>query len=492
MKNLYMKVCTLLAATLALASCGDFLEETSQDEFKPETTEDYQEILNGSGYCLFTYIDQITTVLSDDADGADLSTYDYSSYYYTEDNLTFKDLLTWQPNVCQLLEDKDKDSYYDNYQKLYSLIMVCNTVIDGIEGSTGTATEYAQTRGEALALRAFYYWYLVNLYGLPYNMQGTTPDQLAGVPLVLTSEIKDEGPSRNTVAEVYKQITTDIEEACTLLETSKNTKISHYRINWVAAHLFASRVYLYMEEWDKVIAHADKALEGAPALVDLNNYTLTNYYGYATNSVISDSFTENIFINGSRPTDLMAATLIRVSDDIYNLFPATDKRKTMYLATTTMYDKYRNAKQGNTRYGSFVWRTAELYLNRAEAYAQKYAAGDNTAGAKAVNDINTLRQARIATGSYEPYTLSSSAELTQFIRDERRRELCFENPHRWFDLRRYGMPELKHAWYDLQGNKTTYTLEKNDVGYALPIPNEALEANNNLTQNELHAVREGI
>lgn len=37
------------------------------------------------------------------------------------------------------------------------------------------------------------------------------------------------------------------------------------------------------------------------------------------------------------------------------------------------------AKRGTQEQG-FVWRTAELYLNRAEAYAGKYAAGIILAG----------------------------------------------------------------------------------------------------------------
>ena len=56
--------------------------------------------------------------------------------------------------------------------------------------------------------------------------------------------------------------------------------------------------------------------------------------------------------------------------------------------------------------------------------------------------------------------------LIQLVRDERRRELCFEN-HRWFDLRRYGMKEIKHVWYDESGHAIEYTLQQNDPGYTL-------------------------
>lgn len=49
--------------------------------------------------------------------------------------------------------------------------------------------------------------------------------------------------------------------------------------------------------------------------------------------------------------------------------------------------------------------------------------------------------------------LSGDALITQ-IREERRKELCYEG-QRWFDLRRYGMPSIQHKW---EGK--VYTLTK--------------------------------
>ena len=127
-----------------------------------------------------------------------------------------------------------------------------------------------------------------------------------------------------------------------------------------------------------------------------------------------------------------------------------------------MYWKHQECKAGNSERG-FAWRTAELYLNRAEAYAEKYAAGDAASGAKAVDDINALRKKRIASASYIDYSLSNAEDLIQFIRAERRRELCFENPHRWFDLRRSTRPRLEKV---LDG--TRYVLEENDAAIHWP------------------------
>lgn len=71
-------------------------------------------------------------------------------------------------------------------------------------------------------------------------------------------------------------------------------------------------------------------------------------------------------------------------------------------------------------------RVAEGYLNMAEACAMLDDPEANTY-------LNTLRSNCI--GGYEAQTYSGE-ELISQIRDERRKELCFEG-HRWFDLRRY-------------------------------------------------------
>ncbi len=503
MKKIYIAIYTVLMATMALTSCGDFLEETSQDEFEPETVEDFQEILNGEAYGVFTAIDPITHTFTDDVQGADLSSQSWAiNSYYTDANVAFKDVYTWQPNMDQLLTDRSLTNYYKSYQNLYKLIMACNTVLSEVDKASGTDAERMQTKGEALSLRSFYYWYLVNLYALPYNMEGTTPDKLLGVPLVTSAEIKNEGPSRASVAAVYNQISKDVEEACSLLEQTKDTKISNYRINWIASHLLASRIYLYMENWDKVIEHVGKALEGNPQMCNLNTYTLTLPSGYtpnpyntwadlSTNNFVSASFPETIFIGGIHaPKVAISASLIRPSDDLLNLFGTDDLRLKFAFKSSTMYWRQQECKAGNSERG-FAWRTSELYLNRAEAYAEKYAAGDASCGALAVNDLDMIRKNRIKTAAYEDYQLETADKLIQAIRTERRLELCFENPHRWFDLRRYGMPQIEHVWYDKTGNASTYTLEKNDVGYALPIPTEAMENNVNLVQNPLHAERVG-
>ena len=98
-----------------------------------------------------------------------------------------------------------------------------------------------------------------------------------------------------------------------------------------------------------------------------------------------------------------------------------------------------------------------------------------------MKELNDFRKLRIIDYIAENY---NGEELLEQIRLERRKELCFEG-HRWFDLRRYGMPKIKHVYkYEPGGPTYEFVLEKEDPMYTLPFPNSLLLKNSALIQNE--------
>lgn len=469
---------------LALQSCGDFLEEVSQDEFEPKTTEAFRELLNGEGYNFSSSVNPLTYMMDDDVESVSTSSWDDIQRIQQE-------LYTWQPDFYSFQDEEGTytSSNKDVYKNLYELIMACNIVNEYIDGSQGTDADKAIVRAEALSLRAFYYLQLVNLYAYPYNDKDHDPSTALGVPLVLASEVFDEGEPRSTVKKVYDQIATDIEQACDLFGQDKTNR-GVFRISYTAAHLLASRIYLYMENWDKVIEHATYALETAPGLADLNNYTIDNTYN-PTNGVISRNFPETIFLGGYRAISGsygLMGTPFNVSSDLFNSYADNDLRIGTYLMEASSYLPYNYMLLKSSSEQEYAWRTSELYLNRAEAYIELYMDGDQAAGQKAVDDLNTLLSKRYR--DYEPLTLKPADELLELYREERRKELCFEG-FRWFDLRRYGMPQLEHILIDQNGNSTRYILKEKDPSYVLPLPDNAMEHNSNLIQNELSPRREG-
>ena len=113
-------------------------------------------------------------------------------------------------------------------------------------------------------------------------------------------------------------------------------------------------------------------------------------------------------------------------------------------------------------------------MNRMEAYALSGEEG------LALSELNDFRKTRIV--GYSDVNLSGQALLDE-IRLERRKELCFEG-HRWFDLRRQGMPEIKHTYKAEKGGSVyEYVLKQGDPMYTIPFPNSVMLQNRSLVQN---------
>ena len=143
----------------------------------------------------------------------------------------------------------------------------------------------------------------------------------------------------------------------------------------------------------------------------------------------------------------------------------------------------------NTKFGH-AFRVSEAILMYAEAKAVLYKNGNGAAKADAVSALNKLREKRFASAKYAPIPDMDADNLIKFVREERRRELCFE-AFRWFDLRRYGMPQIKHEWNDMETSTTpkVYVLEDGDNAYVLPFPHNVIEKNSDLIQNPLAPIR---
>ncbi|MCM1312530.1 MAG: RagB/SusD family nutrient uptake outer membrane protein [Bacteroides sp.] len=478
------RINSILLAALAVAftSCGDFLEEVSQDEFEPKTTNSFIELMNGEGYISFP-VDPMTYMMDDDVNGC-------KSAFWTNAIRTRQEIFCWQPDFWRL-EDECSDllaSIKNSYQNIYKAIAVCNIIIERAPKSQGTQEEKDICCGEAKTMRAFYYLQLVNTYALPYNDSQTSPEANLGVSLVTESEVKETGMPRATVAKVYEQIIRDIEDACELFGDNKTDR-GKYRVAYTAAHLLASRIYLHTENWEKVVEHATKAMEAAPPLANLNSYTIDNVQS-PTNGVISTKFPEVIFIGGMKAMSGaygLMGTPYGVSTDFASTFSVMDSRMNVYLQPSGYDYPYRIFKICADEH-EFVWRTAELYLNRAEAYFNQYKRGDIAAGKKCTDDLEALMAKRYL--RHTPPTDSDIDVLQSLLRSERRKELCYEG-FRFFDLKRYGMPSIEHVMIGENGGSTTYTLEERDPAYCVPLPDKALDHNENLVQNPLAARRTG-
>ncbi|WDF69457.1 RagB/SusD family nutrient uptake outer membrane protein [Sphingobacterium oryzagri] len=184
---------------------------------------------------------------------------------YPGDNValsgTTTDNLFYNYNYQRIVNNGRVNSYWENS---YRIIAGVNSLLAQVEEGTDAATD--QIIAENLYLRGMMYFYLVNVFGRPYNQDPTT--NLA-VPLQLSAD-PFEVNARNTVAEVYAQIEQDLLRAEQLFTNYRgNIYGSIY-----AAQALLARVYLYTGDNASAIEYANKVLNaGQFSLLSGANYT---------------------------------------------------------------------------------------------------------------------------------------------------------------------------------------------------------------------------
>lgn len=505
------------AATLiTTTACGDFLEPNSTSEFVPEDAVSLNELLLGVAYQRndMEGFNIFLNLLEDDIEAAPYQTatdgFDANKYLAA---------FTWQPDMFKMMEEANS-GHINMYESYYKVILGVNAVIDYLPKVNDTQDNINKVKAQAYALRGFYYFNLVNIFGQPYNSDSTA----LGVPLKLQSGIEpsDDYLKRKTVAEVYAQILSDLhtaEEAYMDLPQSEQWS-DNYRTSLPMVQLMLSRTYLYMENWRKAAEYAKMVMDDKRfKLIDLAQEPIegANDKGELVRVYLNMptyNCSETIWPYGSI-TDMFKWTYdyanstntinnqkmhayFQASQELLDSYLDWDLRLTHYIVQAPngnggmMNMAFGKVNIGTTYYlptaqtGTFgrCLRLSEAYLNYAEAMAMLGGSGDDEAAAA----INALREKRFFEEDFEEETFKSNAELVQFIREERRRELCFEG-HRWFDLRRWGMPAITHTWHNDKTSSSTYTLQEGDLLYTVPIPDEALQSNSSLVQNELPGKR---
>lgn len=352
--------------------------------------------------------------------------------------------------------------------------------IDGV--SVVTEQEIANLKAECLFLRALSHFNLVLTFGQPY----TSSKESLGVPVVLKTD-PNGAPARNTVAEVYAQIVTDLTEAeAAIADDYKRSNFTDAKavVSKPAIQALLSRVYLYMGEWQKSADYATKVISNKKyTMWTAENYTkvwglkkaaddgevIFEVYGTKTNDYYGSW--EDI----SYVTSPEGYADVRASKDLLALYTEGDVRAKMFRTDAKnesgglMWStKYPGKGEGTPDANNvIILRLSEMYLNRAEALVN----GAIISGTTAVSDVNVIRSNR----GLENVTSVGRGD----IQIERRLELAFEGTY-LFDLRRWGKSLTRT---DFTGS-INQNVDFPSYRWAAPISKRELEVNKNLVQNE--------
>jgi hypothetical protein len=354
----------------------------------------------------------------------------------------------------------------NQWNHFYSNIYNSNAVLKGIAESTGmTETGKKTGNAEARFLRAFNYFYLVNMYG--------------DVPMSLTTNYEvNRLLDRAATTDIYQLIKDDLLYAWENLPAAYQGA-NRIRANKHAAGALLAKVYLYLQDW------ANAETQAANVIGNTADYTLetnlNNVFLWTSKEAIlrlhhptTAVYTLDGFVFVPTGT---GAPNYQVTDTLYNTFETGDLRKANWIKTNTVSSvnyrfpfKYKqNSGTGATPLESHIFlRLAEIYLIRAEARAKQ----NNLSGA--IADLDKVRQRAGIPLIAVTNPGITQTQLLDKIAHERWVELFAEHGDRWLDLKRMNIADAvlakKPNW------KPTCKL--------FPIPQNDILYNPNLTQNQ--------
>jgi starch-binding outer membrane protein, SusD/RagB family len=350
-----------------------------------------------------------------------------------------------------------------NWNDVYLVVYGANSILEGcLASKTLSKAVKDQVIGEAKFIRAFSYFYLVNLFG--------------DVPKITGTDYRvNKSASRAPTSEVYQLIESDLIDAKQLLladySMSNSEKVEPNK--WAATALLA-RAYLYQKKWAEAEAQATE-------IISSNVFSLPA----SLTSVFTKNSSEAIWqlmpvlpgVNTNEASLMIITgnpTRWSLSPSATGIFAPADKRLSSWIGSITtggkthMYPakyKVRLTGQPITEY-YMVLRLAEQFLIRAEARAMQNKL------VEAIADLNVIR-ARAGVANIDA-TGMSQGDVLAAINVERQSEFFAEWGHRWFDLKRSGnidavLGPVKTDW------------QSKDALF--PIPQAEINANPNLTQN---------
>lgn len=393
------------------------------------------------------------------------------------------------------------------WQRPYIVIRQANNIIQRVnEGNIpgGTDEEVNAIKSEALVLRGLALFNLTRMFGMPYtNDNGAS----LGVPIELSPENPDHRPARNTVAECYTQVVTDLTDA---LDGLSRERRDGY-INYWAAKALLSRVYLNMGDYRNAYDAAVDVIKNSGNLYSL--YTQSEYPNVWGQDFQSESLFE-LYISISEPSEWGGGTggegapmvyaneaktdwnNLILTEDFLNLLDEDAQDVRHCVAQPSVIENNGGlpeaARNRNVFLGKFpgkngdphdnnicIIRLSEVYLNAAEA-GLKLGGVEQTEGMNYLNELIANRTSNAA------MRVNSAADFTiERIMKERRKELVGEGLI-FYDYLRNRIPIVRSGGWHLSTLKTSNseTIQYNDLRIALPIPQSEMDANPNMVQNE--------
>lgn len=479
-----------LALAFAMTSCSEFLDEPTPAQSLPSNTAftTAQDIENG-------LVGAYNAVQASDLFGCNL----VMSSDIMADNGEWRGSFPSFVDMYNQALTADNAEVAGLWRDGYRAINHANLVLKAlgeVEDPALTTDMANRLRGEALFIRGATHFEMVRYLGKPIGPNSASDP---GIPIMIEAVATSDNitfPSRNSVAEVYAQATSDLAEAANLLPEA----VSYGRANSYAASAYLAEIAFQQGDYGTAATLTGEVMAGPFSLTESPVEFFVNEGSSEEIFAVVHTQQDNPGVNGSLPTfhhingrggDVVVAE--DLVDNGYEAIITATQQAALdaagYTAEDIRFTELTSSTNPPTvnieKYEGFanndddapIWRLGEILLMRAEALAR--ANGTNQESIDLLNQIRT-RAIRVYDGngevvagggdlvSFDAADFGSADELIEAIILERRVELAFEG-NRFHDLIRLQR--------DLKG--TPYDADK----LRWPLPQRDLDANANLTQN---------
>jgi starch-binding outer membrane protein, SusD/RagB family len=263
--NFKNKILLGVVGLCLLSSCNKFLDESPDMRTELNSPEKVGELL-ATAYPQASYIpftESMSDNVSDKGAGA-VDLMNSSPYFFIDD------------------KSPQTDAPIGYWNASYQAISAANHALEMIEKQKNYES-YKAYKGEALVARAYAHFMLVTLFSKPYtpHTAGSEP----GIPYVTTTEKVVLGHyQRKTVAYVYEMIEKDLKEGMPLINDAKY-KVPKYHFTRAAANAFASRFYLFKQDYVNAIKHASSVYSSPSFSAYLRPVNSNAYRSYQYNEL---------------------------------------------------------------------------------------------------------------------------------------------------------------------------------------------------------------
>ena len=270
---------------------------------------------------------------------------------------------------------------HDLWTAYYTWIANANYILEACKTLTSSANN---VRGQAYAIRAYSYFMLAQSFARTYKGHENDPCVPIFDGVVFNGST---GQLRSTVAEVYAQIESDIDQAVTLLNGTTQQKPSH--ISYAVALGLRSRIHLVEEKWSNAYLDARNAITAFESTEGKGIQEVADFVGLNDVSKGNvmwgvDIPSENVGMYASLWSHMSTNIAYgqrapkQISKWLYNKMSATDARRAWWKENTTgvgsdalVQDKF-DVVEGTQWDGDYIWmRVEEMYLNAAEALVHR-------------------------------------------------------------------------------------------------------------------------